>query len=191
MANETQVDSPKIIAVSGPKAGMGKTVLALNLAALRAAQTGRGVVLIDMDPFCRRELLTWAGLTRAPSVRELLEYYNKAGGGPKAVDMVRGKIPFGAQGVAVLSMGASFKEVAGNFRPVPLFEFLRSLANHFDVILDVECLYGMLGFALEIADWTYWVVLPQRQPLAATAVLFEDLKGEHFPLDRLEVVVNQ
>ncbi|MBI4668979.1 MAG: Flp pilus assembly complex ATPase component TadA [Elusimicrobia bacterium] len=194
MAAETNIDQCKIVTVTGPKEGVGKTILALNLANLRAAQTGRGVVLIEADPLCREALLSWMGITQlsaVPTLKSLVDFYARAGGGPKAVDMVRGKILFARAGVAAVPLGFQPKEVLGNFDPQHLNNFLRGLGRCYDIVIDSECAYAFLPFALEISDWVYWVILPQRQCMTATIGVFEDLKVEHFPLDRIEVVVNQ
>ncbi len=191
---DSGIDPCKIITVTGPKEGMGKSILALNLAALRSSQTGRGVVLVDADPFCRGELFSWAGIRQEhlmPTLKDLMDFYSKAGGGPRAVDLVRGKILVGKSGVAVLPLGFQPKDVFGHFDPQLLNNFLRGLSCHYDVIIDTECAYALLHFALEISDWVYWVTLPQRHCLSGTIGLFEDLKMEHFSLDRIEVIINQ
>ncbi len=190
MPTET-VDSTKIITVTGPKEGVGKSLIALNLAILRSGQTGRGVIIIDADPLCRGELLAWAGITNGPSLKELMEFYARAGGGPKAIELIKGKIPFGSAGVAVVPLGFHAKDVLGSFHPESLANFLRALGNLYDVVIDVECAYGLLPFALELSDSVYWVLIPQRQAITATIALFEELKSEHFPLDRIEVILNQ
>ncbi|MBI4370017.1 MAG: Flp pilus assembly complex ATPase component TadA [Elusimicrobia bacterium] len=194
MAVDAAVDQSKIITITGPKEGVGKTIMALNLAALRAGQTARGVVLIDADPLCRGEHLSWMGVAQAhllPTLKDLLDFYGRAGGGQKAVDLVRGKIQFGRAGVAILPLGFQPKAVLGNFDPQHFHNFLKGLSQYYDVIIDTECSYSLLPFALDISDWMYWVILPQRQMLVATLGLFEDLKTEHFPLDRIEIIINQ
>ncbi|MBI2071363.1 MAG: Flp pilus assembly complex ATPase component TadA [Elusimicrobia bacterium] len=196
MGTEAAIDQCKIVTVTGPKEGVGKTIMALNLASLRAAQTGRGVVLIEADPQCREELLTWIGITGSqlnviPTLKSLVDFYSRAGGGQKAVDLVRGKIVFARAGVAALPLGFQPKDVMGGFDPQALHNFLRGLSSHYDVIIDTESSYALLPFALELSDWVYWVTLPQRQNLTATIGIFEDLKAEHFPLDRIEIIVNQ
>lgn len=191
---DTGVDASKIITVTGPKEGVGKSIVALNLATMRAAQTGRGVVLLDADPLCRGELFSWAGIRQEhsmPTLRELMDFYARAGGGPKAVDLVKGKILMGKSGVAPLPLGFQPKEILGHLDPQLLNNFLRGLAVHYDVVIDTECAYALLPFAMELSDWVYWIILPQRHCLAGTIGLFEDLKIEHFALDRIEVVVNQ
>lgn len=185
------VDPPKIITITGPKEGVGKTLIALNLAVLRAGLVGRGVILIDTDPLCRGELLAWAGVTHTPTLKELLDIYVKVGGGPKAIDLIKGKIPFGQTGVATLPLGFHPREVLGNFSPSILAQFLRALGNQYDIFLDVEAAYAVLPFALEVSDWAYWVLVPQRQAITATLTLFDDLRAEHFPLDKIELIINQ
>ncbi|MEK6544362.1 MAG: ATPase, T2SS/T4P/T4SS family [Elusimicrobiota bacterium] len=185
------IDASKIIGITGSKEGVGKSLIALNLAILRAYQTGKGVVLIDMDPLCRGDLLSWTGVTQVLTFKELLDFYQKAGGGVKAVDLVRGKIVFGRVQVAIMPLGLQAKDVIGKFNPVIVSQLLSGLSRHFDVFLDVECASGFLPFAMDLADQMYWVVLPQRPSIAASIAMFEDLRNEHFPLDRIEIIVNQ
>ncbi|MBI4063308.1 MAG: Flp pilus assembly complex ATPase component TadA [Elusimicrobia bacterium] len=194
MASDAAIDQCKIITVTGPKEGVGKSILALNLAYVRAAQTGRGVVLLAADPLCREELLHWMGMTQfgtISSLKDLVDFYARAGAGQRAVDLVRGKIAFSKAGVAVVPLGFQLKDVTGAFDPKLLHDFLKGLVHHYDIIVDTECAYALLTFFLEISDGVYWVTIPQRPAIAATIGLFEDLRSEHFGLDRVEIVVNQ
>ncbi|MFC1522970.1 ATPase, T2SS/T4P/T4SS family, partial [Elusimicrobiota bacterium] len=186
-----QTDIPKIIGLSGPKEGVGKTIITLNLALLRVSQTARRAIIIDTDPLCRGEALTWLGIKDAPSLKSLHEFYLKAGGGPKAVDLIKGKILFSASGISALPLGFNAVEACKSFRPDTFLSFVRALGNSFDIFIDCEPNPAILPFIMEISDWLYWVIIPQRQALASTIAIFEELKSVNISLSRVDLIVNQ
>ena len=72
-----------------------------------------------------------------------------------------------------------------------IVKILGSLAESYDLFLDVDPFFPMQIFSYDLADLVYWVCLPQRSHFTATYSLFNEIKALHFPLDKFEIVVNQ
>ena len=48
--------SGRVVVLTGPKEGVGKSTLALNLALAWAGTGDRNVIIVHLDPMCRSEL---------------------------------------------------------------------------------------------------------------------------------------
>ena len=64
--------TPRVITFSGPKEGVGKTSVCLNLALAWANYQKRNVLIIPLDPMCRQEQAMTLGLT-PPSMAEMVQ----------------------------------------------------------------------------------------------------------------------
>src|SRR6185312_16024783 len=93
-------------------------------------------------------------------------------------------------GVGLLPLAASRTEFL-TLSPNVVVKILGSLAESYDLFLDVDPFFPMQIFSYDLADLVYWVCLPQRSHFTATYSLFNEIKALHFPLEKFEVVVNQ
>ncbi len=105
--------SNKIIVVTGPHEGVGKTTLAANLAA-RYAQTRRlPVVLVDTDTLCRNEASQIAG---APSSLSIFQILEQLASKQLSLPMLRGRISFNRLNIGVITLALSERGIRTHHR---------------------------------------------------------------------------
>ena len=108
--NET-IGTPRVIAFTGPKEGVGKTTLVLNLAIAWAETQKRPVLIVPLDPLARQEHGFYLGFRRPVTVAELVRTT-----GPNSMQymapLLRGKISMSQVGVGVLPLGSTRQEVS-------------------------------------------------------------------------------
>ncbi|MDD2772807.1 MAG: ATPase, T2SS/T4P/T4SS family [Elusimicrobiales bacterium] len=177
----------RILAFAGPKEGVGKSTVVLNLALAWAGIQRRNVLIVPLDPLVRGEHTAALGLN-PPSVADLVRALGAqsltiAGG------LLKGKIPVSQWGVGVLPIAHKRADVQ-KISPRVLLPMIAKLSQTFDIFLDVESSFPMQTFAFDIADMVVWVTQPSRNNLNATVSMFQDYRDMHFPLDRFEVVCN-
>ncbi|MBI3288153.1 MAG: Flp pilus assembly complex ATPase component TadA [Elusimicrobia bacterium] len=179
--------SGRVIAFSGPKEGVGKTTLAINLALAWAGTQSRNVIIVHLDPLCRNELSFLLGV-QPPTLASLTQLVGK----DVAVlgKLLKGRIPISQWGVGALPLGNKRAEVL-DISPAVVVPILESLSQSYDLFLDVDPYFPMQVFAFDLADVIFWSCLPQRAHFDATYKTFEEFKALHFPLERFEIVINQ
>src|SRR5271166_465693 len=89
----------RIIVFSGPKEGVGKTTLCLNLALAWAGSMSRNVIIVHLDPLCRQDLSYFLGV-EPPSLASLSQMVGKETG--VLAKLLKGRIPISSWGVGVL-----------------------------------------------------------------------------------------
>ena len=180
----------RVIVFTGPKEGVGKSTLALNLALAWAGSQNRKVILVHMDPLCRNDLNFLLGGNNAnpPTLASLMPLIgeNSTGIGK----LLKGRIPITQYGVGVLPLGNKRQEVL-SLNPQSVVKVLSALSDSYDLFLDVDPYFPMQVFSFDLADLVYWVCLPQRSHFEATYTAFNEFKALHFPLDKFEVIVNE
>ncbi len=188
---ETQalVGTPRVIAFTGPKEGVGKTTLVLNLAIAWAETQKRPVLIVPLDPLARQEHGFYLGIKKPVSVTDLVR---ALGSGAIAIagGLLRGKVSMTQIGVGVLPLGANRQEVS-LISPKVLLPILSRLHQTFDIFLDVDSSFPMESFAFDIADKIFWVTNCTRSHLNTAVAMFTDFKEMHFPIDRIDIVCNQ
>lgn len=188
---ETQAVSgtPRVIAFTGPKEGVGKTTLVLNLAIAWAEAQKRPVLIVPLDPLARQEHGFYLGIRKPVSVADLVR---ALGSGAIAIagGLLRGKVSMTQVGVGVLPLGSTRQEVS-LISPKILLPMLSRLQQTFDIFLDVDSSFPMESFAFDIADKIFWVTNCTRSHLNTAVSMFTDFKEMHFPIDRIDIICNQ
>ena len=188
-ATASAKEAGRVVVFTGPKEGVGKSTVCLNLALAWAGSQNRKVVIVHMDPLCRDDVSYALGNSNPPSLASMTQLVgeNPTGGLGR---LLKGRIPISQWGVGVLPLAASRAEFL-TLAPNAVVKILGSLAESYDLFLDVDPFFPMQVFSYDLADLVYWVCLPQRSHFTATYALFNEIKALHFPLDKFEIVVNQ
>ena len=186
--NETN-GTPRVVAFTGPKEGVGKTTLVLNLAIAWAETQKRPVLIVPLDPLARQEHGFYLGIRKPVSVADLVR---ALGSGAIAIagGLLRGKVSMTSIGVGVLPLGSTRQEVS-MISPKVLLPILSRLQQTFDIFLDVDSSFPMETFAFDIADKVFWVTNCTRSHLNTAVSTFTDFKEMHFPIDRMDIICNQ
>lgn len=179
--------APRVITFSGPKEGVGKTSVAMNLALAWANYQKRNVLIIPLDPLCRQEHALLLGLN-PPSMVEIVSALGRESVGALGA-LLKGKIPISQWGVGVLPISKRRSEVA-KMSPDILLPLLSRLSQSFDLFIDVDPYFPMQVFAFDISDLVFWVTNSNVPALNATAATFREMNELHFPMNRFEVVDN-
>ncbi|TPW21533.1 MAG: pilus assembly protein CpaF [Elusimicrobia bacterium] len=177
----------RVIVFSGPKEGVGKSTIALNLALAWAGTQSRNVILVHLDPLCRSELPFMLNL-QPPTLASLTQTVGKDI--TVLSKLLKGRVPISQWGVGVLPLGANRADAA-NLSPAQIVPILESLSTSYDLFIDVDPFFPMQVFSFDLADVVFWTCLPQRSHFEATYNMFQDLKALHFPLERFEIVINE
>jgi len=178
----------RVVVFSGPREGVGKSTLALNLALAWAGSQNRKVLIVHMDPLCRDDLSFQMAL-EPPSLASLVPIIgeNSTGGVGR---LLRGRIPMTKWGVGLLPLAKKRQEIM-SLSPQSAAHILGALSEEYDLFMDVDPYLPMQVFAFDVADLVFWTCLPQRSHFEATYSLFGEFKNLHFPLERFEIIINQ
>ncbi|MDA8131746.1 MAG: ATPase, T2SS/T4P/T4SS family [Elusimicrobia bacterium] len=179
--------APRVVTFSGPKEGVGKTSLVMNMAMAWANYQKRNVLILPLDPMCRPEHAQLLDLN-PPSMAEIIRAVGRESVGALGA-LLRGKIPISQWGVGVLPLAKRRADVA-KMSPDIILPVLSKLANSFDIFIDVDPYFPMQVFAFDISDLIFWVSNSNVSSLNATAGIFREINELHFPMNKFEVVSN-
>ena len=179
--------APRVIAFSGPKEGVGKTSIVMNLALAWANYQKRNVLIIPLDPMCRAEHAQLLGLN-PPSMAEIIRALGRESVSALGA-LLKGKIPISQWGVGVLPLAKRRSDIA-KLSPDIILPMLSRLSQNFDIFIDVDAYFPMQVFAFDIADLAFWVTNSNVSSLNATAGIFREINELHFPMSKFEVVAN-
>ena len=179
--------APRVITFSGPKEGVGKTSIVMNLALAWANYQKRNVLIIPLDPMCRAEHAQLLGLN-PPSMAEIVKTLGRESVGALGA-LLKGKIPISQYGVGVLPLAKRRSEIA-KMSPDIILPMLSRLSQNFDIFIDVDPYFPMQVFAFDISDLVFWVTNSNVSSLNATAGIFREINELHFPMSKFEVVAN-
>ena len=99
----------RVIVFSGPKEGVGKSTIALNLALAWAGTQSRNVILVHLDPLCRSELSFMLNL-QPPTLASLTQTVGKDI--TVLSKLLKGRVPISQWGVGVLPLGNNRNDAA-------------------------------------------------------------------------------
>ncbi len=179
--------APRVVTFSGPKEGVGKTSIVMNLALAWANYQKRNVLILPLDPLCRPEHAQLLGLN-PPSMAEIVRQLGRESVGALGA-LLKGKIPLSQWGVGVLPLSKRRSDVA-KMSPDIILPVLSKLSQNFDIFIDVDPYFPMQVFAFDISDLVFWVSNSNVVSLNATAGIFREINELHFPMNKFEIVAN-
>lgn len=175
----------KLVAVYAPRDGVGKTMLAVNLAVAAAVDHGRRTALADLGlPF--GEVAMLMGLSSSVTVADLARRDL-----PPDPDEIESAMVGHPSGVSVLCGAEGVEGVS--LSPELVRAVLSSLRVRYEsIVVDTSPALDESTLAvLEAADQVLLMVMPEH-PLAARAkAAVEALDNRQFPREKLALVVNR
>jgi pilus assembly protein CpaF len=177
----------KIIIVTGPHEGVGKTTLAANLSSRYAQIRHQPVILIDTDPLCRGQVAQVTGTSPTLSVLQILEQLANR---QVAIPMLRGRIPTNRLGVGTLPLGLQARDV-DRLTPEQWRFFLESFSQIYDLVIDIEMTHPLVRTALDLSDAVVWTLLPNALSVKATLQQLQNLDSEKYGFHKFLFALNQ
>src|SRR5581483_10513143 len=141
----------RIVVFSGPKEGVGKTTLCLNLALVWAGSQSRNVIIVHMDPLCRQDLSYFLGV-EPPSLASLSQVVGKEAG--VLAKLLKGRIPISSWGVGTLPLGHKRADIL-TLSPETILAILTALSESYDLFIDVDPFFPMQVFSFDLAYVVY------------------------------------
>lgn len=170
----------RVVCLTGPKEGAGKTTLALNLALAWAGIQSRNVVIVQLDPLCRDDVSPQLGLYPPTTLADFIRRGELAArGGPRPM------VPLSKWGVGCLTLGQN-AEQAARVTAAAARRALERLSAAYDLFLDVDSTSPLRRLALQLSTLTFWTCLPHRPHFDAAEGALGGASGKAF-----EVVINQ
>ena len=179
--------APRVITFSGPKEGVGKTSITVNLALAWANYQKRNVLIIPLDPRCMQDHAMLLGLN-PPAMADIIKTLGRESVSALGA-LLRGKIPISPYGVGVLPLAKKRSDVA-KMSPDIILPILAKLSQSFDIFIDVDPYFPMQVFAFDISDMVFWVTNSNVSSLNATSATFREINELHFPMNKFEIICN-
>ncbi len=181
----------KVFVVSGPKEGVGKTAIALNLGTNYAVMNNKETIIVELDPYCRKEMIQYFSGSSSETVYHLFSLIKRQKMEDIDPQILRGRIPLNAQKVGAISLANKREELEG-FSPELIIKTLAVLSGIYTLVIDIEENYSEVQIPLfDLADLVFWVFLPFAPSLRQTYKKLEELKILNFSLDKFVLVLNQ
>jgi pilus assembly protein CpaE len=144
-------EESKAITLFGPKGGVGTTTIASNMAVSLASQSGKDVILVDLDLQFGNAALH----LNVKSKYSILDIVNRID--QVEVPMLKTLMPRGANGVSVLPIPPHIEE-AENIKPHHIEKLLLLLRKAFDYIV-VDTHHSLDDLSMKAMDESNFVLL--------------------------------
>src|SRR5207302_8231785 len=177
----------KLIVITGDRDGVGKTTLAVNLAARLGQLRHQPVAVIDTDPLCRNEAAQAAGTSAGTNVMHLLDQLASR---QISLAMLRGRIPTNETGIGIVALAATARE-AERLTPEQWSFFLHGFGQFYDIVIDMDAAIPLQIQTLDLADAVVWTFLPNALSVRGTLQRMEGFIGQKFSFDNFLFVLNQ
>lgn len=176
-----------LIAISGGKGGVGKSVFAANFAMAMQLDLRKRVLLIDLDANSCGDQNIILGVRPQKSVRDLASYTGQIN--PQTIGSILNKHPSGLMYLAAVKVPDERLSVSAD-------SFQRQLAQlspHFDyIIVDLGCSIEDAQLAiLDVASAAIMVTTPEILAVNQTKRLINDMIANTLPADLFQIVVNK
>lgn len=176
-----------LIAVSGGKGGVGKSVFSANFSVAIQLELRKRVLLIDMDANSCGDQNIILGLRPQKSVRDLASYTGQIN--PQTIPSILNKHPSGLFYLAAVKSPEERLSIhAESFQ-----RQLTQLSPFFDyIIVDVGCNMDQAQIAmLDIASAAIMITTPEILAVNQTKRLINDMIAQTLPSDLFQIIVNK
>lgn len=177
----------RIIVVTGPHEGVGKTTLAVNLATRHAVLKRQPAILLDTDPLGRGELALAAGATSGGTIEQLVDQLASR---TLTLPQLRSRIPMNRNGIGVLAVAASAKNSAP-LTPEQWTFFLQTVVQIHDILIDVELFSPLKEASMDAADGILWVLNPTAAAMRTTLTHFDSTQNQKYMSQKMVPLLTQ
>ncbi len=176
-----------IITIIGGKGGVGKSLVAANLAYAYAAEARQKVLLMDFDKKACGDLDIVTGLKSKKDLKDVSEFNGAID--PRSVASLVTPSP---GNISYIGMPSDVTK-AESINPENLGKFLKSITNIYPLtIIDGGSELNDLTLkALEFSTAIFLVVSPDLLAVNQSKRLFTDLVTMLYPKDMIQIVLNQ
>ncbi len=180
-------NSNRIIVFSGPQKGMGKTVIAVNLAIDWAMRAKKQVVIVDLDPLCKGEIAQMLDVSASyVSEMSIVMQRDVLDG-----EFLRGRISFNKWGVGVLALAPNEK-VAVDISLNQIARVLIGLNKVYSLVIDMESDITQKGILMfDFADIIFWIFMPSNIFLRQSIDKLKKIASYKFSFAKFCLVLNQ
>ena len=180
-------NSNRIIVFSGPQKGMGKTVIAVNLAIDWAMRAKKQVVIVDLDPLCKGEIAEMLNVSASYISEMSIVMQRDVLDG----EFLRGRISFNKWGVGVLAVAPNEK-VAVDVSLNQIARVIIGLNRVYSLVIDMESDITQKGILMfDFADIIFWVFMPSNIFLRQSIDKFKKIASYKFSFAKFCLVLNQ
>ena len=176
----------KLILFTGDRDGVGKTTLAVNLAARLSQIRHQPVAVIDSDPLCRNESAQAAGTSPGTSVMQFLDQLASQ---QLSWPMMRGRLSTNASGIGVINLAAHARD-AQRLVPEQWGFFLQGFSQFYDAMIDMDALNPLFAQTIDLADAVVWSFLPNALSLRGMLQNLETLHNQKFSFNNFIFALN-
>ncbi|PIQ87734.1 MAG: hypothetical protein COV73_02605, partial [Candidatus Omnitrophica bacterium CG11_big_fil_rev_8_21_14_0_20_43_6] len=178
----------KITVIFSTKGGVGKTLIAVNLA-VSLAKEGKRVCLVDLDTQVVGDMAHLIGLHPESCMADLMGFLKKQPQLTKKADFVVKSKFYNVDFLA----GVLKPQQSGYLFPERIAEVFAFLDKDYDyIVVDVGKSFGEIFLAaLNQANLILLIVTPDVLSIYQTKWALDTLQFLHFPLDIIKIVLNR
>lgn len=175
------------MSIAGPKSGMGKTTLGINLAHACARQVRGKVIVIDMDLHDCGDVELLLGLSQVPSIYDFGPNLHKM----SEKEVVQ-SIKKNAEGVYVLPAIRKLKHIH-RLKEEYVSDMFSLLQKHFSYIfIDTGSTVAPISIkAFEISSLILFCLTPELLPIHRSTVSIQTFEELAFPSEMIRLVLNR
>jgi len=182
-----QANHSYALSVHAPKAGVGATTFAINLAYFCARLARGKVILVDMDLHACGDIEVLLGVKKAPSIYDFGPNMHKM----SERDIVE-SIEKSAHGISVLPAFRKLKHIS-SLKDAYFQDMFAILQRHFQyIIIDTGSIIAPISVhAFEISSLILFTLTPELLHVQRSAQSIQAFEELAFPTDMIQLVLNR
>ena len=177
------VEKSTIISICGPKGGVGKSMLAVNLACLLRKETQKKIIVIDLVPQfgCIPIMLDINTETTLDDLVSESDYKN--------MNSIEKYLTFHISGIKVLAGPQSMRDIT----PDIISTLLDNLKTAYDyIIIDTECSFEEItNQVLDLSNLVFLMMDLSIPTVRNVSIALDHLKALYYTKDKVKLIINQ